>query len=161
MITLRKLRTDDIATIKAWPPYPSDCTELDYALRNGGWLDTYAGKAGIEFLVAMDGDSIVGFSVLEREPGRRAEFRIALHPEKIGHGLGKTIALLTLEHGFSDPDIDVIRLIVRKNNPRAQRLYESLNFRRTGECTEVVQGTLVAFWSMEIDRATFREAERT
>jgi RimJ/RimL family protein N-acetyltransferase len=161
MITLRELKDDDIAIIKAWPPYPADCTELDYALRNGGWLDEYAGKAGTEILVAMDGESIAGFSVLEREPGRRAEFRIAVHPEKLGQGLGKTIALLTLARGFSDPGIDVIRLIVRKSNPRAQHLYSFLKFRSTGECTEQVQGRMVEFYTMEIDRETFREAKRS
>jgi RimJ/RimL family protein N-acetyltransferase len=161
MITLRELREGDVAVIKSWPPYPADCTDLDYALRNGGWLDEYAGKAGTEILVAVECDLIAGFSVLEREPGRRAEFRIAVHPEKLGHGIGKTIAILTLAHGFSDPGIDVIRLIVRKSNPRAQRLYTNLKFRNTGECTEIVQGKSVEFYTMEIDRDRFREANRT
>ncbi|WP_321508565.1 GNAT family protein [uncultured Methanoregula sp.] len=160
MILLRELRNDDILTIKAWPPYPQDCMELDYSLRNGGWLDKYLGKPGTEILVATDSESIAGFSILEHEPGRRAEFRIALHPGKLGQGLGKTIAILTLAHGFSDPGTDVIRLIVRKNNPRAQRLYSFLKFRGTGECTEEVEGKMVEFYTMEIDRKTFRETNR-
>ena len=157
MIALRKIREGDIAVIKNWPPYPQDCTDLDYALRDEGWLDEYRSKPGTEILIATDGDTIAGFSVLEREPDRRAEFRIALHPEKLGQGIGKTIALLVLAHGFSDPGIDVIRLIVRKNNPRAQRLYAFLKFRRTGECTEEVHGKMVDFYRMEMDRDTFRE----
>ena len=161
MITLRELSDRDVAVIKAWPPYPQDCTDLDYALRDDGWLDEYRAKPGTEILVATDGGTIVGFSVLEREPGRQAEFRIAVHPEKIGHGLGKTIALLTLAHGFADPGIDLIRLIVRRNNPRAQRLYASLKFQRTGECIEEVHGKMVAFFRMEIRRDTFFEESQS
>lgn len=157
MIALREFRDNDVPVIKNWPPYPRDCTDLDYALRDNGWIDEYRAKPGTEILVATDGGIIAGFSVLEREPDRRAEFRIALHPEKLGQGIGKTIALLVLAHGFSDPGIDVIRLIVRKNNPRAQRLYASLKFRGTGECIEEVHGKTVDFYKMEIDRDTFRE----
>ena len=157
MITLRALSDRDVAVIKTWPPYPQDCTDLDYAVRDNGWLDEYRAKPGTEILVAEKGETIVGFSVLEREPGRQAEFRIAVHPGKIGHGLGKIIALRTLAYGFADPGIDLIRLIVRKNNVRAQRLYASLKFRSTGECIEEVHGKMVAFFRMEISRDTFFE----
>ncbi|MFA4860051.1 GNAT family N-acetyltransferase [Methanoregula sp.] len=160
MITLRELRNEDIATIKAWPPYPQDCTDLDYAVRDNGGLDEYRAKPGTEILVAEEGETLAGFSVLEQEPGRQAEFRIAVHPGKIGHGLGKTIALRTLAHGFANPGIDLIRLIVRKNNVRAQRLYASLKFRGTGECIEEVHGKMVAFYRMEISRDTFFEESR-
>jgi len=157
MITLRELSDRDVAVIKAWPPYPQDCTDLDYALRDDGWLDEYRAQPGSEILVATDGGTIVGFSVLEREPGRKAEFRIAVHPEQLGQGLGRRIALLTLARGFSDPAIGTIRLIVRKNNPRAERLYQSLGFRRTGECMRDVHGKPVAFYCMAISREQFRQ----
>ena len=86
-------------------PVPEEFSDLDYSLRNGGWLDEYPYKDRAELLTATDNEIIVGFSVLAREPGNRAEFRIALHPEKLGQGLGRKIALLTLAHGFSDPGI--------------------------------------------------------
>jgi RimJ/RimL family protein N-acetyltransferase len=78
-----------------------------------------------------------------------------LHPHRLGQGLGKTIAILTIHHGFSDPALHTIYLIVRKNNSRAQRLYESLHFRFHGECTDLVRGEPVAFRRMAIDRETF------
>ena len=155
MITLRELRDEDIVIIKAWPPYPEEFSDLDYSLRDEGWLDEFRTRTGTEMFVATEGKTIIGFSLLAREPGNRAEFRIALHPEKIGHGFGKTVGLETLGRGFADPGIATIRLIVRKNNPRAKRIYESLKFRDTGECTEVVQGRTVSFYTMEIDRATY------
>ncbi len=155
MITLRPVRSDDIAVIKSWQPYPPDFAMLDYSMRDDGWLDEYYRKVGTEILVAEDGREAAGFSILSREPGNCAEFRIALHPHKLGMGLGRTVTVLTRKHGFSDPALQLIRLIVRKNNPRAQRLYESLHFRMNGECTEQVRGEQVAFWQMEIDRKTF------
>ncbi len=122
MITLRELRDEDIVIIKAWPPYPEEFSDLDYLLRDGGWLDEYRNRSGTEMFVATEGKTIIGFSLLAREPGNLAEFRIALHPGKLGQGFGKTVVLLTtLGRGFADPGIATIRLIVRKNNPRAKR----------------------------------------
>jgi len=161
MITFRPLRPLDIPVIKAWPPYPPEFAMLDYSLRDGGWLDEYSRKNGADILVAETGNEIVGFSILSRKTKKTAEFRIALHPLRLGQGLGKTIALLTLDYGFSDPALATICLIVRKNNPRAERLYESLKFRHGGECTELVHGEPVLFRQMEIDRITFEGVKRS
>ena len=105
---------------------------LDYSLRDGGWLDEYFLKDGTEILIAEDNQEMVGFSILSQVPGDLAEFRIALHPYKLGRGIGKTLAFLTIRHGFRDPALHAIYLIVRKNNPRAQRLYESLHIPDAG-----------------------------
>ena len=157
MLALRPFRAADREEIRSWPPYPPAFAELDYALRDGGWIDEYGSRPGTDVFIAADGDAIVGFSLLEREPGEAAEFRIAVHPEQLGQGLGRRIALLTLARGFSDPAIGTIRLIVRKNNPRAERLYQSLGFRRTGECMRDVHGKPVAFYCMAISREQFRQ----
>jgi diamine N-acetyltransferase len=134
---------------------------LDYALRDGGWLDEYYRKDGTEILVAEREGTVVGFSILTRDPEGTAEFRIALHPGMLGQGSGKLLAILTLRHGFTDPALHTIHLIVRKNNPRARRLYESLGFGMQGECTEAVQGEPVAFYRMAIDRDTFQGVDST
>ena len=155
MITLRNLIPGDIPRIKSWPPYPPEFSDLDYSLRDGGWLDEYSTKAGTEFFVAEDLGRIAGFSLISKENSNSAEFRIALHPGNIGNGMGKTLTLLTLHHGFSNPDISMIRLIVRKNNTRARKMYENLRFRHTGESTSVINGQMVEFFTMMIDRKTF------
>jgi diamine N-acetyltransferase len=95
MISLRTLNEQDISIIKSWPPYPAEFFGPDYTLRDNGWPDKYTGKAGSEILVAEDAGTIAGFSILSRKADGCAEFRIALHPERVGHGLGKTIALFT------------------------------------------------------------------
>jgi diamine N-acetyltransferase len=159
MISLRPLQSGDIPVIRAWPPYPPAFAMLDYALREGGWLDEYGGKEGTGILAAEDGKDIIGFSILAKNPDGSAEFRIALHPEMIGRGLGKELALMTIRHGFRDSSLREIRLIVRKNNPRAQRLYESLGFDLRGECTEVVHGELVAFRRMVLGRPLVEGAQ--
>ena len=155
MIVLRSVTHKDIVTIKQWPHYPGEFRDLDYALRDGGWLDEYAQRDDAEILIAEEDGTIAGFLVLVREPDGSAEFRIALHPEKLGLGKGKNVAQLALAHGFFDPGTRLIRLIVRKNNPRAKKLYEYLHFRNTGECIEEIQGNPVEFYRMEIDRDTF------
>jgi diamine N-acetyltransferase len=155
MLTLRNLIPDDIPRIKSWPPYPIEFSELDYSLRDGGWLDEYNTKTGVDIFIAEDHDSIAGFSLISKEDGNSAEFRIALHPKSFGKGMGKTLTLLTLRQGFSDPDISTIRLIVRKNNTRARKMYENIMFRHTGESTYFINGQMVEFFTMMIDKKTF------
>jgi diamine N-acetyltransferase len=161
MIALRQLTDEDIPGIKSWPPYLPEFFDLDYSLRDRGWLDEYRTKTGTNIFVATDPGGIAGFSIISKGDSGTAEFRIALHPDTLGKGTGKTVTLLTLRHGFSDPDISLIRLIVRKNNPRARKLYETLRFTHTGECTSVVNGKQVEFFTMAIDRKTFFMENKT
>jgi len=160
MIVLRPATPEDIRRIREWPPYPAEFRDLDYALGENGWLDEYRDKSGADIFIADDDGEIAGFSIISRESGGTAEFRLALHPDRLGQGIGREIALLALSHGFSDPDTGTIRLIVRKNNPRAERLYEGLQFRKNGECVERIQGKPVEFFSMEIDREAFERCWR-
>ncbi len=155
MIVLRPVTPKDIRCIRNWPRYPVEFRDLDYALRKNGWLDEYGNRDDADILIADDNGEIAGFSIISRETDGKAEFRIALHPSRLGQGIGHEVARLSLAHGFSDTAIHIIRLIVRKNNPRAGRLYETLNFRKTGECTEEIPGKPVEFYTMEIDRETF------
>ena len=155
MLTLRPLTPADAAAIKSWPRYPEEFHELDYALRNDGWLDHYVPGGSSDIFIGEDDGDPVGFSILTQNDGRCPEFRIAIHPEKLGKGYGRTLTRLTLAHGFSRTNCSCIRLIVRKNNERAQKLYEELRFQRTGECIEDVQGKPVAFYRMELSRDRF------
>ena len=155
MITLRPLTCADVPEIKGWPSYPPEFILLDYCHKDGGWLDTYGKDEKNAVFVATDGDRIAGFSLLLEEKSASPEFMVALRPDRLGGGLGKTVARLTLGQGFSRPGTERIRLIVRKNNFRAQALYVSLGFTRTGEMTKEVQGVSVDFFCMEISREEF------
>jgi len=160
MITLRPLSREDVPEIRGWPSYPPEFSMLDYCHKEGGWLDTYGKDEKNAVFVATDGDGIVGFSLLLEEKNASPEFMVALSPGRLGSGLGKTVAWLTLERGFSRPGTVSIRLIVRKNNFRAQALYAALGFARTGEMVKEVQGVPVDFSCMEISRGEFYKGER-
>jgi len=160
MVALRPLSCGDIPVIKGWPSYPAEFAMLDYCHKDGGWLDTYGKDEKNAVFVAADGGEIVGFSLLLEEKSASPEFMVALRPDRLGTGLGRTVAQLTLAAGFSRPEVTHIRLIVRKNNFRAQALYASLGFARTGEMTKEVQGVPVDFFCMEISRGEFYRKER-
>jgi ribosomal protein S18 acetylase RimI-like enzyme len=155
MITLRPLRQEEVPRIKSWPQYPEEFAELDYCLRDGGWLDEYGTKPRSTILAAMEDGEMAGFSILANDGRGSAELRLALHPARIGNGVGRTVLRRTLEYCFADMTMKIVRLIVRKTNIRAQNLYLSEKFSTTGECTEIVLGEPVLFITMEIDRRTF------
>lgn len=150
MLELRSIETGDAAIIHGWPPYPPEFAELDYALRDNGWLAGYRYIPDTSIYVARERGEIVAFSLLSGTGDARAEFRIALRPDKLGLGLGKTVAALTLARGFSDPGLNCIHLIVRVNNIRAQHLYRQLGFNETGRVSKEINGSLVDFNEMEI-----------
>ncbi len=156
MPDLRLITVEDIAAIKKWPAYAGDFRQLDYALRENGWLDEFINRPDTWIYAAESNRQIVGFSMLiKRADGNDAEFRIAIHPHRLGSGLGRKITLLTLGKGFCGFSLDKVRLIVRKNNHPAISLYESLGFKRTGEAVHPIQGERIEFIDMEMARGMF------
>ncbi|MBI3478959.1 MAG: GNAT family N-acetyltransferase [Nitrosomonadales bacterium] len=152
MIKLRPIETADITAILSWPPYPPEFAELDYALRKNGWLDEFLDNLDARLYVAEQDGEIVAFTLLARTSATDAEYRIALRADMIGQGLGKTLTAMTLEKGFVEMQLDCIHLIVRKNNPRAIGLYQSLGFTGCGECLLEVNGKPVNFFTMRMNR---------
>lgn len=157
MLKLRSIETGDAAIIHGWPAYPAGFAELDYALRDNGWLAEYRHKPDTSIYVAKQRGEIVAFSLLSKTGEARAEFRIALRPDKLGLGLGKTVAAMTLARGFSKPGLNCIHLIVRTGNTRAMHLYRQLGFRGKGGILKEVNGRLVDFLGMEISKAEFQQ----
>lgn len=159
-IRLRPLQPADRAAIESWPPYPVAFADLDYALRPGGWLDEFHDRPRTWLYAIEQAGELVAFSLLAAtEPGE-AEFRIALHPEHSGRGLGQVVASCTLDQAFACLGMQHIHLVVRKNNPRASRLYLRLGFVRRGECRQVVNGRLVDFFMMDLSGAQWQTAGR-
>lgn len=156
MIALRAMSQADVAAIKRWPSYPPDFAELDYALREGGWLDEFHGQPDQCCEVAVVDGKLIGFALLLKS-GDEAEYRIALHPERLGQGYGQAITRVVLERAFAEMGLARVHLIVRQSNPRARRLYEKQGFGAVGECVIDIQGEPVAFVAMEIRAAAFRQ----
>lgn len=155
MIQLRPITIEDIAEIKKWPSYRNGFKQMDYALRNGGWLDEFWNRSDSWIFITEFNNAIIGFSLLSLTANKEAEFRIAIHPDWLGKGLGKQVTLATLEKGFGQLTLEKIHLIVRKNNPRASKLYKSLGFSKTGESIHAIHGRRIEFIDMLITKAQF------
>ena len=158
MLELRLTENRDVAVIQNWPSYPPEFVELDYALRSNGWLAEYRQKPGTWIYVAKQYEEIVAFTILSKTGEACAEFRIALRADKLGQGLGKIIACMTLCKGFDEIGLTRIHLIVRKNNARAAHLYRQLGFVEQGEVLKTINHKQVKFIAMEISMASLLRA---
>lgn len=161
MLTLIPIDTVDIGAIGRWPRYKGIHAQMDYALRENGWLATYGAVAGNHCYAAMVDDVCVGFSLLIQNRPGSAEFRTAVHPDHLGAGYGGEILRQTLTIGFTVHNLQTITLIVRKNNPIAQHLYVGHGFTPCGETTETIQGQCIDFLMMQINSNNFTNGART
>ena len=157
MIELRPIRTEDVTEIKSWPPYSDGFAQMDYALRERGWLDEFMRKPKTWIYIADLNKQSVGFSLLSITAERAAEFRIAIHPHWTGKGVGREVAFATLKAGFRELNLDQIYLIVRKNNLHAAKLYESIGFALTGESVHMIQGEYIDFNDMVMTKENFNK----
>jgi diamine N-acetyltransferase len=153
IMKLREINEQDITNIKIWPSYPEEFKDLDYSLRDSGWIDDYLGKDSTWIYIAEESGVAIGFTIISKDSAtsRQAEFRIALNPDYLGQGFGRKLTWMALEKGFQELGLQRIYLIVRKSNPRARRLYESCGFMKTGECRKEIQGIMVDLFEMAMD----------
>jgi diamine N-acetyltransferase len=93
MIKLRPATAVDLSGIHHWPPYPPEFAELDYALRPDAWLAEHEKKSNTRIYVAELEAEMVAFTLFSEISETDAEFRIALHADRIGQGLGRAITV--------------------------------------------------------------------
>ena len=148
-IQLRSFLAKDDATIEKWPVYPMEFEDLDYALRRDGWIAEFCDQPDTWLYAAEQSGELIAFAILSLTTQSEAEFRIALRADKAGQGLGRFITDKTLEIGFNEIGLKRIHLIVRKNNQRAIKLYQRLNFSHCGECQKIVNNRQTDFLMME------------
>jgi ribosomal protein S18 acetylase RimI-like enzyme len=142
--------------IRAWPRYRPPYEALDYALRRGGWLDSFARIPGCLALGGHLEQRLVGFSLLIPKGGRRAEFYVAIKGDRLARGLGGAICVETLRIGFRRNGLRNIFLIVRTNHATGIRLYRKIGFVTTGRTIETTNRIPTRFLVMEITRERFR-----
>lgn len=130
---------------------------MDYALREYGWFDEFMRRPKTSIYIAHSNKQIVGFSLLSITAEGVAEFRIAIHPRWTGKGVGREVVFATLKAGFQQINLNQIYLIVRKNNHRAAKLYESIGFALTGESVHTIQGEYIDFNDMIITKEKFNK----
>ncbi len=159
MVNLRSITAEDIARIKKWPVYLDGFEQMDYALREHGWLDEYRDKPKTWIFIAEANKRVIGFCLLHITAKGQAEFRIAIHPRKTGKGWGKKVAMATLKKGFQQLNMDKIHLIVRKNNHPAIKLYQSIGFIKSGESTHTIQNKCIEFEDMALTKEKFKNLD--
>lgn len=148
-VGLRPYQQADRASIAAWPAYTGEFSELDYALRQGGWIDEFQARPNTWIYSAHRGEDIVGFAIVSMTGPDEAEFRIALRSDVTGRGYGRRVAEATLRKAFDEIGLERIHLIVRRNNHRAIALYRGLNFSSCGGRTLTINHKPVEFILME------------
>jgi diamine N-acetyltransferase len=116
MLLLKSISREDVASIRSWPPYPGQVADLDYALRCEGWLDQFLESPTTRRFAAWDGLELIAFSVLTRIAEGAAEFYIAVHPERIGRGIGRELTNKTVCFGFQELGLDVLYKAGLKNS---------------------------------------------
>ena len=144
-LTIEKLKENDKSLIAAWQ-YGEEHSRFNYALQEGGWIDTYCSSGSSHCFTAKEGDIIIGvfFFIIDNEN----EFRILINPDLLGKGYGKLLVKKALGIGFGELNCKDILLIVRKTHPIAISLYEKLGFNITGETEELVDHQQVLFYKM-------------
>ncbi|WP_292663437.1 GNAT family N-acetyltransferase [Nitratifractor sp.] len=127
--------TKQLEQICTWR-YEGAYASFNYALKAGGWLDAFQKD---RIYSVEEECRIVGvFFLIERNDGRW-EYRILVHPQELGKGLGKRITLLALCEARR-LGIDELMLLVRQDHETAHRLYRSVGFVETGMVRERVAG---------------------
>jgi len=149
MLQLRNLSSEDMVEIRSWPPYPSEFADLDYALRQNGWLDEFGGRPDTWFFGVDQAGELIAFTIVFGTGRAEAELRLALRGDRIGQGLEAAVIALALKRAFG-LGFTRIHLIVRKNNPRPHRLYRGMGFEGRGECYGIIKGEQVLFEQMDI-----------
>ncbi len=154
-IDLRPLTLTDMVEIEYWPPYQAEFAGLDYALRQDGWIAEFQNKPGTCLYGAEQSGQLVALAILSMSAPGESEFRLAIHPEHTGKGLGKQVTRLVLAQGFHQNGLLRVHLLVRKNHLRAINLYQQMNFSFSGECSKCINHRATDFYMMEIWRRDY------
>ena len=98
----------------------------------------------VDYAVALKDDpemKYIGEAVLNEidEDNRSASFRIAMQGKAyFGRGYGTEATRLLIDHGFGQLNLHRIELEVYDFNPRAQRVYEKVGFKKEGVRRDVL-----------------------
>jgi RimJ/RimL family protein N-acetyltransferase len=104
--------------------------------REEKFIDRFHNSKNDIMLVALDGDRIVGNSVIERDKilrfSHRAELSITVLKDYWGKGIGTELMHRALDFAKS-AGIELVYLETRSDNVRAIALYEKFGFVKIGE----------------------------
>ena len=125
IITLRTMTEDDIPRV----------AELERLIFSDPWSEKVYRETfeleGVEYVVACDGDTIIGAAGIRNIVGTGEITNVMITPVYRNRGLGRMMLEELLARGRSLGAYD-FTLEVRKSNEHAIRLYESLGFINEG-----------------------------
>ncbi len=96
-------------------------------------------EPGLVPLAVYDGETMIGFVMYNEqpfEPGKYFIYRVMIGADFQGKGYGRAAMQALIERMQALPDCQEIVLSYEPENAVAERLYESLGFRKTGEIFE-------------------------
>lgn len=140
---LRELRREDLPALNQWRNDRDivDGLGAHFAFIgpdvDANWFNSYlnARDRNVRLAIVDDDETLVGCSYLLNISWvhRSAEFAIMIGvKDRWKRGIGSWAARATLEHAFSDLQLQRVWLHVNRDNERARRMYEQVGFRHEG-----------------------------
>lgn len=155
---IREYKNEDKKVINNWPKYSYGDMQIDYAVRENGWIEQYLKYPNDKIYIGMENSEILGFTILHYNKNSEVEFLIMIKSTKIGQGYGKKLSIMTLNKCFTELDLEKVSLAVRKDNKKAMELYDRLGFYYTGGCIRKIEGVDIEFFNMELSRSLFQKS---
>jgi len=135
MISLREITPDNF----------QDCVELEVAADQKHFVAanvmSIAQSKVFPYLIpsaVYNGDEMVGFTLHGKDPesGKYYIVRLMIDEKFQGRGFGREATLRLIKIMGGSADCDAVHLFFVPENTGAERLYESLGFKRTGVIDE-------------------------
>ena len=159
-VTVRAATTEDVDAVE------SVARDAWYAAY-GGFLDPETVAAGlaenydaelltaavdhdeVEFLVAVDDGSVVGFASAERTWADEVELHtLYVHPDRWGEGVGSAL-LSAVEEWAREQGVDRLACGVFADNAVGVGFFEATGFRRSGDARGEIAGELHPEYELE------------
>jgi RimJ/RimL family protein N-acetyltransferase len=166
LVALRRLRVDDLPTLREWYnrpdifPYMGRAQPLSEADQQQ-WYDSLSADPSIRVFAVVDrhSDDLLGSITLRNllDPARRGELGILMGTS--GSGFGSDAIRTLLQHAFCTLGLQCVSLEVRGDNRRAITAYMRSGFRPEGVLRRrlLKDGVVFDLYSMSILREEFLE----
>lgn len=106
---------------------PEDKTNLKKQTK---WFDNYENNSEKKFFTIFNDEKALGFMGLSNIKDLSASVFILIGEDEFrGRGIGKVALKYLIDYAWSVLNLNSLNLAVKKENIRAIRLYQSLNFR--------------------------------
>nr|WP_302728126.1 GNAT family N-acetyltransferase [Saccharibacillus sp. CPCC 101409] len=139
-IALRALTMDDYETVLRWSRDEAFCEANEWGTNRDPeelrrWWESVvrSGKADFVRLGIERGGRLIGYADLAGIGGGSAELGIAIGDSGVwGRGAGRQAALLMLDYGRSECQLDFFTAETHESNLRSRRMLESIGFEEVG-----------------------------